>query len=101
MRIPRATNASAPKTAFTIISWDERSLIGILHNALVVLTAERVSFSVQVPATHAWMAVLRGAEAQMQAVSVGEHIDWLERAVEKHVAWRLLGGVSDRVGGQR
>jgi hypothetical protein len=53
MRIPRATNASAPKTAFTIISWDERSLIGILHNALVVLTAERVSFSVQVPATHA------------------------------------------------
>jgi hypothetical protein len=47
------------------------------------------------------MAVLRGTEAQMQAVSVGEHIDWLERAVEKHVAWGLLGGVSESVGGQR
>jgi hypothetical protein len=53
MRIPRATNASVPKTAFTMMSWDDRSLIGMLHKALVVLTAERVSFSVQVPATHA------------------------------------------------
>jgi hypothetical protein len=56
------------------MSWDERSLIGMLHMVFVVLIAERVSFKVQVPATHAWMAVLIGEDAQMQVVFVGEQM---------------------------
>lgn len=39
MRIRRATKAMPPKTALVMMSWDDRSLMGIPHMAFVVFIA--------------------------------------------------------------
>jgi hypothetical protein len=64
--------------------------MGMSHMVFVVLIDTRVSLRVQVLAMHAWMAVVRGPEVQMQVVSVGRQTVWAEREEEKHVAWRVL-----------
>jgi hypothetical protein len=84
--MPSAIKASAPKTALTIMSWDERSLMGMSHMVFVELTATRASLRVHVSITQAWIAVVRGAEVQMQVVFVGRQVVWVERAEEKHFA---------------
>jgi hypothetical protein len=69
--MPSATNARAPNTALVTMSSWERSLMGMPHMAFVALMEMRASLRVQVDWTQVWMERVRGAEVQMQGVSVG------------------------------